>query len=777
MLKQAIKAAFKDRGITLTSILGLAIGLAAAIFLLTHLVFEFSYDSHHSKIDRIYRPISVWTDEGSDPGFHSICLRSLKQKLESIPEVEQVAQLYNLGKPVATKTGGEMVALGKTFMVDSSFLSIFDAKLVYGKLGGRSLSPNTIILVRSEAQRLFGDGDPVGKSLVIDKEPCVVTAVVEDQPLNTMFRYKVLMGMRPSLIEQMGGLELPTYVLFKQGVDFAAASKKCNDVYAKLLTSRFADMKATFSSIMEPFAAVHYSTRANYDLVKKVDSVNLVFLIVVVAFLLGIAISNFINLSIIKGEHRAREISIRKANGADRRTIMRMLLLESLLVTTLAFVLGFCLLYLLGDYASSFFDVNLPKKFLLNATFYPWIAAIYIFTVVVSSLYPAVYLSKYSPTELQRNSVKRRHWLTISSVVLQFTAVVFCLISITVVAAQMRYIKSLPLGYSVDGVLTVTMPESVNQARMAMVIDDLKKNPLVISASASDHYPFAGTSGQNIQKQGESLGRTIGERRCDANFFDTYKIRIVDGRGFTGNVASDSTSIVLSQKAVKDLQLKNPVGTTLLFNGKPMLVVGVVADIRWGSARYEGSVDMYDTGWGTFYYLSIRVNPMRMDEATTYVKSVLERNFPAAPLTIYPGDDWVSDFYSSDRSIFNIIASGGILAILLSLMGLVALSRFVARQKEREMAVRKVLGATILSTVWSMSRYVLVRILPAIPLGFALAYYAMHRWLAAFAIRIDMEWWMFVVAIVITLLLALVIVAAQTFRTAMVNPVSVLRKE
>ncbi len=234
---------------------------------------------------------------------------------------------------------------------------------------------------------------------------------------------------------------------------------------------------------------------------------------------------------------------------------------------------------------------------------------------------------------------------------------------------------------------------------------------------------------------------------------------------------------MLSQKAVKDLQLKNPVGTTLLFNGKPMLVVGVVADIRWGSARYEGSVDMYDTGWGTFYYLSIRVNPMRMDEATTYVKSVLERNFPAAPLTIYPGDDWVSDFYSSDRSIFNIIASGGILAILLSLMGLVALSRFVARQKEREMAVRKVLGATILSTVWSMSRYVLVRILPAIPLGLALAYYAMHRWLAAFAIRIDMEWWMFVVAIVITLLLAFVIVAAQTFRTAMVNPVSVLRKE
>ncbi|WP_320054085.1 FtsX-like permease family protein [uncultured Acetobacteroides sp.] len=777
MMKHTLKAAFRDRGITLTSIAGLAMGLAAAIFLLTHLVFEFSYDKHHSKIDRIYRPLSIWKENGGDATYFSICLRSLKQKLESVPEVEKVAQLYDLGDPMATKSGGEMVALGRTFMVDSTFISIFDARPVYGTLCAKSLQPNSLILVRSEAQRIFGSGDPVGKSLVVEKEPCVVAAVVEDQPLNSMFQYKVLVGMHPKRIEGMQGLEFPTYVLFKKGVNIADAANKCSKVAAADLAARFPDRELAYSCEMEPFARVHYSTKANYDLVKAMDGINLVFLVVVVLFLLGIAITNYINLSIIKGERRAKEISIRKANGADRRIILWMLMEESLVVTTLAFALGFALLYLFGDFASSFFDVNLPKKFLLNPAFYPWIAVVYLFAVVASSVYPAMYLSKCSPIELQRNSVKRRHRLTVSSVVLQFTAVVFCLTSITVVWLQMRFEKNLPLGYRVDGVLTVVMPENVDKARMAAIVDELKKSPLVISASASDHVPFAGCSGEGLQKPGESMIYSVDERRCDANYFDTYNIRIVEGRGFTGNVGQDSTSLVLSQETVKSLQLHNPVGTTLLLNGRPMQVVGIAANIRWGSARRGVASHIYNTGWGTFGQLSIHADPKRMPEASKYIKSVLDRYYPSAPLTFTKASDWVDGFYSSDRSIFNIIVSGAVMAILLALMGLVALSRFVARQKEREVAVRKVLGATIGETVWSMIRYVLVRILPALPLGFALAYYAMHRWLMSFAIRIDMEWWMFAGAIVLTLLLALVIVAAQTFRTAMVNPVTVLRKE
>lgn len=777
MVKQMFKAAFKDRGITLTSIAGLAIGLAAAIFLLTHLVFELSYDSHHSKIERIYRPLSVWKENGASPEYYSICLRSLKQKLEDVPEVEAVAQLYDLGKPMTIKKGGEMVKLGRTFMVDSTFLSIFDSKLVYGRLDRTSLRPNSLVLVRSEAERLFGDSDPVGKALEIEKKPYMVAAVVEDQPLNTMLRYKVLVGMNPKRTERMHGLEFHTYVLFKDGVDYAAATEKCNKMYAAALNFRFSDMKATFSSEMEPFKKVHYRTRSDYDLVSTLDSVSLVFLIVVVGFLLGIAITNFINLSIIKGERRAKEISIRKANGADRRIIIWMLMEESLVVTTIAFALGFLLLFLMGDYAGSFFDISLPKHFLLNPIFYPWIAAVYLFVVVASSLYPAVYLSRCSPVALQRNAVKRRHRLTISSVVLQFTAVVFCLISITIVSVQMHYVRSLPLGYSVDGVLIVNLSDRVEQSRLEMVIDDLKKNPMVISASASDHYPFSGPSGQSIQKQGESQGHSVEERRCDANYFSTYQIRIVDGRGFAHNVGRDSTSIVLSQQAVKTLQLKNPVGTTLLLNGMTKQVVGVAADIRLASARCSAEVDMYDTGWGRFNFLSIRVNPKRMEEASGYIKGVLNRHFPSYPFTVDRAIDRVEDFYSSEKSIFRIIASGAVMTILLALMGLVALSRFVARQKEREVAVRKVIGATVSEAVYSISKYVLVRILPAIPLGAALAYYAMRRWLMDFAFRIEMEWWMFALAITVTLLIALVIVVAQTFRTALINPVTVLRKE
>lgn len=777
MIKHIFRAAFKEKELTITSIAGLAIGLAAAMFLLTHLVFEHSYDKHHSKIDRIYRTLSVWKEAGQDGGYHSINLRALKEKLEVLPEVEKVSQLYDYGTPIATKANGEMAELGRTMMVDPSFYAIFDAKLVAGELSGKTLQPNTLVLVKSEAEKLFGRQNPIGKTLVIDKKTCTITAVVEDQPINTMFRYKVLFGMHPEIINRLQGLELPTYVLFKKGVNIPEAIKKCNKINTALLTARFEDANAKFSSEVEPFSSVHIKTKAGYDLIKKVNRLNLLFLMIVVLFILGIAITNFINLSIIKGERRAKEISIRKANGANRANIVRMLLVESFVVTLISFLIAFVLLYLLGDYISSFLNIKLPPNFLLNPTFYPWIAAVFLFVVATSSVYPSLYLSKSSPIELLRNSVKRRHRLTISSVVLQFTAVVFCLISIIVVATQLQFEKALPLGYVADNVYTVDLPEKIDQTRLKTIIQDLTKNPAIVSASASDHFPFTGCSGQGVKKLGESISYSVDERRCDASYFDTYKIKILEGRTFTGNESADSSSIILSQNAIKTLNLKNPIGTTILLNDKPMLVIGITRDIRYGSARYSSGVDIYNNGWGSFNKLSILVSKGQMDNAPSYIKATLTRHLGAAPVSLERASDYISKFYNNDQSMFNIIASGAGMAILLALMGLVALSRFVAKQKEKEMAVRKVIGATLFENIWAMSRYIMVRIIPAIPLGGILAYFAMHSWLMDFTFRIEMKIWMFAAAITITLLLGLTIIILQTFRTAMVNPSSILRKE
>lgn len=777
MASYIFRAAFKNRWLAATGIAGLAMGLAAAIFLLSYFTFELSYDKHYPKIDRIYRALTVWISNGETPDYHSICLRSIKPRLEAIPEVERVAQLYDLGNPMATKSNGEKLELGRTFMVDSIFLSIFDAKRVYGKVDLSSLAPGKVVLVRSEAERLLGKGDPVGKTIEMAKQNFTISAVVEDPPLNTMLRYKALVGEVGGYFDMFGGLEFRTFVLFKEGVNTDAAIKKCNAVNKEELSKKFSDSKDTFDGLMEPFSKAHYASKSLYDLGRVADYKILLFLLVVVLFVLGVAITNYINISIIRGEERAKEISIRKANGADRWMVVLMLLKESAVIVSVAFVLAFALLYLLGDYITSFLDIRMPEHFVVQPIFYPWIIGLFILTVAVSSLYPALYLSKCSPMELQRNSVKRRHRLTLSSVVLQFTAVVFCLVSLTVVGCQIHYFKNLPLGYDVNGVYTVVLPERVDYSKAAAIVDDLQKSPIVISASASDHFPFWGCSGQGLRKAGDKDVTEVSERRCDANYFSTYKMKLLEGRVFSQNIKADSASVILSKKAVSEFNLDHPVGAQMLLNDRPVKVVGVVDNIHWGSAEGGVSVDIYDIGWDGFLQVSVRVNPKTGEAGKKHIEQVLKRHFPMTPIKIGTASDYVKDSYNSEQGVFNIIASGAVMAIILALIGLIALSRFVAKQKEREVAVRKTLGASVADVVSVITRYVLIRILPAIPIGAVLAYYVMQRWLSSFVYRIDIEWWMFAAAIVLTLILAFVVVIGQTLKTACINPVSVLRKE
>lgn len=774
-VSQLFRTAFRNKGLTCINIFGLGVGLAVALFLMVYLHFEFSFDKHFKEGDRIYRVLSVW-NEGSDVTNYPINFGILAPTLvKDVPEVETASRLYTCGQIDLQYENGEKMKVN-TYQVDSSFLQIFSFELLAGNLEGALDEPNTCVITRSTADRFFGMGsNPVGKSLKEDRGSSMeVKAVIEDIPLNTHFRFDLLTKL-PDY--GWGGLEYYTYVKFRKGVDYAAAAAKCNEINKNLLSTRFANYDSKFGSITEPLADIHTATKSSFDLSPTASKSNLVFIIIVTIFILAIALSNFISLYIIQGEKRATEISVRKTNGAERSSIMRMLFGETTLVTVIAFVLAIVLYYSFSGMFARLINFNLPKE--VGVTEAMWIYFILLFLVVtfIAGGYPAYYLSRFNPIELVRKTVTRKYKLTATSVVIQFSVVIFCISALFVVFRQLDFMKKMPLGFDADNVMAVGIVTNVRQYEGLR--SDLLQYPSITNVAISQGHPLSGCSGQGLRRpdQSEKESITIDERRAGPGYFQVYGIPILEGRELKYEEMMDSASIVLTETTVAALDLKDPVGKKVIFNSMPMTVVGVAKDIHYGSARQKIGRLVYTAYHPRFWIMGIKYQPGKFQEAKTALAAVMEKHFQGDPYGFMSIRDVVNNQYWQDEVTSRILMSGTVLAIILALLGLVALMGFVAHQKRKEISVRRVMGAQVGTIIYDLNRYILIRILPAVPVGIALSYFAMYHWLQNFAYTVSLSWWIFAGALLLTFVIVLLTLLYQSIRSATANPVEALKSE
>lgn len=768
------RAAFRNKGLTFINIFGLGTGLAVALFLLLYLQFEFSYDRHFKDADRIYRVLSVWKEDANHPINLDVLASTLAKE---VPEVETASRLYTWGTMNLKYENGEAAPV-KSYMVDSSFLDIFSFTPVCGNLEGALNSPNTCVITRSTADRFFGVGsDPVGKSLQYAsyQVSLEVKAVIEDIPQNTHFRFDLLTKL-PEF--GYGGLEYYTYLKLRPGADPAAAAEKCNKINVNLLDARFGDsFDASFESITEPLTEIHTATRASYDLSAPASKSNLIFIVVVTLFILAIALSNFISLYIVQGEKRATEISVRKTNGAERRTIVGMLFAETTLVTSAAFLFAIMLYNTFAGMLAGLINFNMPEEVGISGTMWGCFAALFVAVSLVVGGYPAYYLSRFSPVDLIQKSVTRKYKLTAASVVVQFSVVIFCISALFVVWRQLDYMKKMPLGFNPDNVLAVGVGGNIRTYEG--IRSDLLQYPEITEVAMGHGHPFSGCSGQSLRRmdQTDKESITIDERRSGPGYFRTYEIPVLEGRELKYENRMDSAGILLTETTLAAIGLEDPVGKKVMFNSKPMTVVGVAKDIHYGSARTKIGRLVY-TAYATYFsILGIRYQPGEYQQARAHVAEVMKKHFEGVPYAAVQLRDVADNMYSQDEITSRILMSGTVLAILLALLGLMALMGFVARQKRKEISIRRVFGAQVSSVVYGLNRYVLVRILPALPIGVGLGYYAMHRWLQNFAYAIELSWWLFGGALLLTVVIVLLTLLYQSIRSAMTNPVDALKTE
>lgn len=770
----------------ITNMTGLSLGLAASILLTVFIQYELSFDKHFTNSERIYRLNSIWTDKGESL-ILPICLRRIYTEIpQAVAGIESCIQIYPEGLKEVRYQENRHKDL-RSLYSDPDFFRLFDLKFIQGNPETALSGVREVVLTQEVALRIFGTDQAVGESIEMDTISYMVTAVIENIPANTHFYFDMMIPMDayPNM-RGMRGLDFYTYFMLKEGTNHPRVLSSICKENTATLTTRFANYESSsFSSITEPLEKLHLYTTAIKDLTPSGNLKTIVIMLVIAILVLVLALSNFINLYILNGARRSKEIGIRKVNGANRSKLILQFYLETTVVVTFSFILGAVLaLILLPEFSrvmqrESFITiVNTP-------VFYLVLLAVYLVTILLSGFYPAILLSRSDPVSLFQGSVNPagdKHLLLKIASIFQVTVTLFMLSTLLGINAQTRHLKSLSPGYNPEGVVMVyNLNERITNDYPALH-DRLVNLPGVEAVAASNHFIGAGYSGQGIRMYGDlpNQSQTINEYRVQPGLCRLYQFNLKYGRFFDPDRPPDRSSVILNEAAVKMLG-STPgeiIGESVVMWEDPLEVIGVLEDFHYTSAAKTIEPLIF-----TAYSGRIRNIPVRFSTGADVTGTLEQINktiqsFDPDYIMIHRfAIDQYEGYYKGEERLRNIVGAGSILAMIIVLLGIYALVSFNIVSRTKEIGIRKVMGGStgnMLAMIYSSTlKWTVIATAIAIPLSWIY----LNNWLQDYAVRIPLYWWIFAGSVVVVTLFQTLITLGQTWKTARRNPVEALRYE
>ena len=785
-LTKLIRILKRDPVSLITNITGLSLGLAASILLTVFIQFELSFDRHFTKADRIYRLNSIWISQG---GTMETAI-NLRQAYTEIPEkvagIESAIQLYR-GFNVEVTEGENRHKEVELLYSDPDFFQIFDLKMVSGDPESALSEPNAVVLTEKTAQRIYGQSDVVGRTLSMESVLFTVSAVVKNVPPNTHFRFDMLMPMEAiSYLDELGGLEFFTYYLFERGADPGPVAETIGQVNSRILADRFSNFEgSTFDSRLEPLKQLHLHTAVSWDLTTPGSMKTIFIMLIITVAIMGLALSNFINLYILNGAKRSREIGIRKVNGASRKNMIRQFYLETTTVVTLAFIVGVILSELLLPAFANTMQRESFKEVSSTPALYLILIAIYLFTILLSGFYPALLLSREAPVSLIRGGVNpagdKRILIRVVSV-LQICIAVSLLTILLGINAQIRFLKNHPLGYNPDNIILISNLNEKLVGNFPSIRDNLLNLNGIEEVSASDHTIGAGTSGQSIRMYRDEPNQVkgINEYRIMPGICHLYQFKLVAGRFLDLERSPDRNGVILNEEAA-NLLGKEPeelIGESVVMFSEPMEVIGVVQDFNYQSAARRISPLVMTAYSDGIRNIVVRITPgTDPQEILGAINETILGFDPDYVMIQRFATDIIEGYYSGEKRLQKILLSGSLLSLLIVLLGIYALVSHNMVARTKEIGIRKVMGGStsgmMILVYTSTLKWTMIGSVLAIPLS--LIYF--RRWLSDFAVRIPVHWWIFVSGILMVVLFQSLVTLGQTRRTARRNPVEALRYE
>ncbi|HLY68407.1 MAG TPA: ABC transporter permease [Puia sp.] len=780
--KIALRNLWRSKGFSIINIFGLAIGMASAIAILLVIQNEMSYDLFHKNKDVLYE---AYDREVFDADLHSwnttpkILAPTLKQ---DYPEIENTTRV-NWGNSFLF-TLGEKHLTAEGTCVDPAFLTMFSFPLEAGNVNSALSGIYSITLTESFAKRLFGNEDPMGKTIKLDnRDNFTVKAVMKDLPNNTRFKFDYLLPW--SYMDKRGWSDsnwdnnsTQTFVQLKSNATLANVNEKIKNVIIKHL-----DGKEKIEIFLHPARMWHLYTDFEKGKVVGGEIETVRMFGIIAAFILLIACINFMNLSTARSEKRAKEVGIRKVVGAQKQSLIGQFICESGL---LAFIAGIIALGIVQLCLPAFNTLIEKELHVGYNNIYFWIAAIsfVLFTGMLAGSYPAFYLSSFQPVKVLKGTFKAAHAAINPRkvlVVVQFTFAIILIICTIIVERQINYGQERQVGYAKDNLIYHFITGDIEK-NYKLIKQELLSGGTAVSVSKTSAPLTEGWSNTwGMEWTGKDLNdKTIFNRFCeDEDLVKTAGFTLLEGRDIDlKDYPSDSLACLVNESAVKHMKLKNPVGQILKTDGNNWHIVGVIKDFILQSPYRPLDPMFIEGSKGWFNVIHIKFNHNRSTAQNLQAaEKIFKKYNPEYPFEYKFIDQEYAKKFADTKRIGTLIGLFASLTIFISCLGLFGLATYMAENRIKEIGVRKVLGASVLSIASLLSKEFLILVLISILIASPVAWFAMFKWLSNYEYRISIQWWIFIVAGLLSMLISLATVSFQAIKAAVANPAKSLRTE
>ena len=782
----------KDKWYSLLNVLGLTIGMTFSLFLVFYIVDELNYDRFHEKADRICRIVSYIQERDKNTNWTSTQMPLAPTLKKDFPEVEESVRLLGRERTLFKK-GNDGFYETKIYYTDSNIFNIFTCRFLEGNAATALNTPNSMVISKTLAEKYFGKNTPaVGKTMKTVYDVYKVTGVIEDVPANSHIRYDMLISMSTFLKgnhgseENWGSFYLYTYVLLKPGTHALAFEKKLMPMYDKYMASIFSKYNVKIHYGVQPITSIHLHSTLEGE-PEELGSMNYIWIFSAVAFfMLLIACINYMNLTTARSARRSKEIGIRKVAGSTKKQLVAQFLSESVLTAFMALVLSILLVILLLPALNSISGKSFNMQTLLQPFNIILLFSIMLFTGLVGGSYPAFYLSGFQPVSILKGALSKASGnvnLRRSLVVLQFSISMIMLICTWVVYSQLSYIRKKDVGFNKEQVMTVTVNTGEDErSKIFAMNNDFRRIPGVKIVGTGNCYPGNPNINLNLFTVETNNGHVDKGIECygiDENFLGSLSIPVVKGRNFS-SPADTLHSIMVNEAMVKHFGWKNAIGKRVTFPGDTsnhyLEVIGVIKDFNQKSL-YNVIAPLLLFYSPNSNIIQVKLNPG--DPKTTIAKAetVWKKYFPQLPFEYKFLDEDFNSQYAADQKRGKIFASFSILTILITCLGLLGLTAFTTQQKQKEISIRRVMGASILQVVTMITKNYLWLSLIAAFIAFPVAWYFMNNWLNIFPYNAGLSPIPFILSALVIVITASATAMFHSAKAAVSNPASILRTE
>jgi len=789
--KVALRKINRQKSYSFINIAGLSAAMACSLLILTFIQFELSFDRFFKNSDRIFR-VALREDSPEEESYSLSTPEILSKAIKtSIPEIEKVGIIQRSSN--ALIQAGDKRFTEDGLCADAGFFELFSFDLVLGDRASVLEAPNSIVLSDRLAEKLFGDANPVGQSIHYKgrffSHDLVVTGIVKHPPKNSHLQFDYLISIASMAADEelkdwfnaWNTYAFHTYVQLQQKQARHQVERKMQSLIKEARPEISLREDAVF---LQPVTDIHLKSRVAGATAtnRQIQTVYLFGSIALIILL--IAGINSMNLSTAWATTRNKEVSLRKVIGAQRIDLIKQFMGESYLLTTLAMVLSVLMFYAFFPVFSDFVGINLTVNEVNTVPLVLSIIGTIVFVGAFSGLYPSLVLSSFQPFSIGKKL--STDWLKGARVrnllvVLQFSAVILLMIGTLVITRQLNFIRHTNLGYNRKNVMVLPLREEEAISKAAALKTALEGFNKIQKVTISDSTPLklsTSVGGYKIQKEsGETIKIDMYIPNVDCDFLDVYGIKLAEGRNFSPDFPTDSQAVLVNQALVRKVGWKNPIGRKIINS----TIIGVVEDFHFDTLHkpIEPAIFVSRLDDHTFagINIGIRFSPDNPEDTLAQIKNIFAGTISSQPFDFYFLDDAYNQLYRREQRLAVMIGYLEGLAILLGCMGLFGLAAYSAQRRSKEIGIRKVLGASVLSIVRMMSREFLILVGISNVIAWPLGYYLLHRWLQAYAYRCSFGIEIFILAGLAALLIAAAAVGLHTVRASLASPVQSIRYE